>query len=90
MLGTNDKDKEFKFVLKDKQTDDEYTVFCKADETKTISSFDYKLEYLVRKSDGTYEPRVFKYEVYEEAPVDGGGWKYSGDVYYAEVTVSDN
>ncbi len=90
VLGTNDKDKEFKFVLKDKQTNDEYTVFCKADETKTIASFDYKLEDLVRKSDGTYEPRVFKYEVYEEAPVDGGGWKYSRDVYYAEVTVSDN
>ncbi|MBR5406967.1 MAG: Cna B-type domain-containing protein [Lachnospiraceae bacterium] len=93
VLGASEvnKDKEFKFVLVDEQTQDEHYAFCKADEVKTIASFKYELEDLPLNPDGSRGSRVYKYNVHEEVPAaDGEGWVYCRDTYYAVVTVSDN
>lgn len=83
--GTDDNTKEFEFVLTD-ENGKTYTTKCKANETKTIASFDYKLDDLVKHADGTY--KTYTYTV-KETKVDNDGYKYSTDVYDAVVTVKD-
>ena len=87
--GTDD-DKVFKFVLTDKQTNDKHELFLKGGEEGIIASFEYKLEDLEKDSSGNYIPRVYEYEVIEEAQNDEGGWEFCRDIYTSKVTVSDN